>query len=75
MGVYHSLSIHGKKQPRMHEWNKHFHIFVVAKNTSRYAQKNNPVFVYSWRTKKQFRLTRTNGKLPLRGRLSMNSEI
>jgi hypothetical protein len=55
----------------MHEWNKHFQIFVVAKNTSRYAQKNSPVFVYSWQTKKQSRLTRTNGKLPLRGRLAI----
>jgi hypothetical protein len=45
MGVYHSLSIHGKKQPRMHEWKKHFQIFVVAKKTSRYAQKNSPAFV------------------------------
>jgi len=32
----------------MHEWKKHFHIFVVAKNTSLYAQKNSPVFVYSY---------------------------
>jgi len=32
----------------MHEWKKHFQIFVVAKNTSRYAQKNSPVFVYSY---------------------------
>jgi hypothetical protein len=49
---------------------KHFHIFVVAKNTSRYAQKNNPVFVYSWQ-KKTIPANAQQRGLPLRGRLAI----
>jgi hypothetical protein len=42
-----------------------------SKKHKPYAQKNNPVFVYSWQTKKQSRLRCTNGLLPLRGRLAI----